>query len=100
MGSKSRSFRITPRAYSDLIKIGEYTQEVWGTRQRNKYLKELDAQFKWLAKHPYSGKHRLDIKDGYYCFLQGSHLVFYLIYDHHIDIIGIPHKSMDIENYF
>jgi plasmid stabilization system protein ParE len=27
-------------------------------------------------------------------------VVFYKISEKYIDIIGIPHKSMDIENYF
>ena len=45
-------------------------------------------------------KHRPDSADGYYCFPQGSHLIFYLIGKDVIDIIGVPHKQMDVPSYF
>lgn len=94
------SFRITPRAYEDLKNIARYTLREWGAVQRDAYLRALDARFAWLAEQPRSGRHRSDIRDGYYCFPQGRHLVFYLIRDGGIDIIGVPHQHMDVVNYF
>ena len=96
----SRILRITPRAQDDLINIGRYTAQEWGIKKRNSYLHDLDKRFQWLADQPEIGKQRPDIKNGYYCFLQGSHLIFYIITDKTIDIIGIPHKSMDIISFF
>jgi toxin ParE1/3/4 len=93
-------FRITPRARDDLRNIGRYTLRVWGRRQRDIYLRDMDRRFRWLAENPELGKHRPDIQDSYYCFLQGSHLVFYIIREGGIDIIGIPHQNMDIESFF
>lgn len=93
-------FRITPRARDDLKNIGRYTLKIWGREQRNTYLRNLDARFLWLAQNPQLGKHRPDIQEGYYCFPQGSHLVFYILRDNGIDIIGVPHQNMDILNYF
>jgi len=90
------SFRLTPRAYDDLKNIARYTREQWGESQREKYMRALDERFQWLAEHPRSGKRRPDIAEGYYCFLQGSHLIFYLIGTDAIDIIGVPHRHMDI----
>lgn len=92
--------RITPRAAADIASIGRYTQRKWGKKQRDRYLRALDARFSWLAENPGMGRHRTDIKDGYYSFLQGSHVVFYLVRDGGIDVIGIPHQHMDIANYF
>ena len=96
----TKHFRITPRAHSDLENIGRYTMNKWGKAQRNLYLRALDQRFAWLAERPTTGKHRPDIEQGYYSFPQGAHLIFYLIHDSGIDIIGIPHKEMDIENFF
>jgi plasmid stabilization system protein ParE len=31
---------------------------------------------------------------------EGEHYVFYLIYPDRIDIIGVPHRLMDIPAYF
>ncbi|MCB1976677.1 MAG: type II toxin-antitoxin system RelE/ParE family toxin [Nitrosomonas sp.] len=92
--------KITPRALEDLKKIGRYTLQKWGKNKRDSYLRDLDNRFGWLAENPKIGKHRTDIEAGYYCYLQGSHLIFYTIGEDCIHIIGIPHKAMDIFNYF
>lgn len=60
----------------------------------------FDKQYRWLAENPRSGKHRPDIAEGYYCFPQGAYLIFYLIGTDAIDIIGVPHKHMDVPGYF
>ena len=93
-------YRVTPRARDDLKNIGRYTDQTWGKAQRNVYLKEIETGFQWLAENPLVGKHRTDICEGYFSFPQGQHVVFYLIGDNFIDIIGIPHKEMDTISYF
>lgn len=93
-------FRITPRARDDLKNIGRYTEQQWGKTQRNAYLKNLEKRFVWLAENPQRGKHRSDVTEGYYSFPQGEHVIFYLIGQEGIDIIGVPHKEMDIISYF
>ncbi|RLJ22200.1 type II toxin-antitoxin system RelE/ParE family toxin [bacterium endosymbiont of Escarpia laminata] len=93
-------YRITPRAAQDLKTIGRYTLKHWGKEQRNSYVRALDRRFVWLAKNPRMGRHRTDVKDGYYSYPQGAHVVFYLVRNEGIDIIGIPHHRMDVMNYF
>ena len=93
-------FRLTPRAKEDLRGIWNYTFAEWSEAQADKYVTLIYERFSWLATRPQIGKHRADIQEGYYCFPQGSHLIFYLIRDNGIDIIGVPHKEMDILNYF
>ena len=94
------NFRITPRARDDLKNIGRYTLKTWGKKQCDIYLRNLDRWFQWLAQNPNSGKHRPNIQEDYYCFPQGLHLVFYILCDNGIDIIGIPHRHIDIQGYF
>ncbi len=97
----SKKVRVTPRARDDLKNIGRYTERNWSKAQRNHYLKSIEARFQWLARNPLSGKHRADIcDDSYDSFPESQHVVFYLISSHTIDIIGIPHKEMDIISYF
>lgn len=96
----SRKVRITPRARDDLVNIGRYTERTWGKAQRNRYLKSLEARFQWLTENPLLGKNRSDICEGYHSFPEGQHVVFYLIGNSTIDIIGIPHKEMDTISYF
>jgi toxin ParE1/3/4 len=93
-------FRLTPRAYADLVHIAQYAREQWGEAQRKRYMLALDRRLRWLAENPRSGKPRSDIAEGYYCFPQGSHLIFYVIGAEAIDIIGVPHQHMDAPSHF
>lgn len=93
-------YRIAPRAKDDLLNIGRYTQQQWGKTQRNFYLKDLEKRFEWLVHNSSLGKHRTDIQEGFYSFPQGRHVIFYLIHSDGVDIIGVPHKEMDILSYF
>lgn len=93
-------FRVTPRARDDLKSIGRYTEQQWGSAQRNIYLKALERRFQWLAENPGLGRHRMEVAESYYSFPHGEHVIFYLIGGSGIDIIGVPHKEMDIITYF
>lgn len=63
-------------------------------------MRAMESRFAWLAEDPTRGRHRPDVREGYYSFPQGSHVVFYLQREAGIDIIGVPHQRMDILNYF
>lgn len=92
----SATFRLTPRAVADLNAIADYTIANWGEDQSEDYLRFLNSRFEWLAGNSLAGRERNDVHTGYRCFPQGSHVIFYMVNDGHVDIIGIPHKSMDI----
>jgi len=94
------SYRITPRAAADLDAIADYTIEKWGIEQLESYMNALADRFQWLADGPLLGRERNDIHKGYRSYPEGSHVVFYIVQDESIAIIGIPHKSMDIEAFF
>ena len=96
----TNTYRITPRAKEDLKAIGRYTLKTWGKAQRDTYLHAMEERFAWLAQRPDLGRHRPEVREGYYSYPQGSHVVFYLIRESGIDIIGVPHQRMDIMNYF
>lgn len=96
----TRKVRVTPRARDDLKNIGRYTEQTWNKAQRNLYLKQLENRLFWLADNPQLGRYRTEIHEGYYSFPEGQHVIFYLFDENAIDIIGIPHKEMDIINYF
>ena len=93
-------YRLTPRAVADLREIARYTLKTWGRKQRDLYLADIDRRCSWLAENPRLGTHRPDVAEGYYSYLQGSHVIFYLIREDGIDIIGVPHQRMDVLSYF
>jgi toxin ParE1/3/4 len=93
------AYTVRQSVVADLENIWLYTFEQWGADQADHYIRALIDRFSWLAKNPRAGKSRDDVKSGYYCFPEGQHIVFYLIGQEKIDIIGIPHQSMDIISY-
>jgi len=94
------TYSIRALARTDLEEIWLFTFEEWGLEQADTYLNSLFSRFEWLSRNPYTGKDREDIKNGYYCFPEGMHLVFYTMTDYGIDIIGIPHQTMDVVSHF
>ena len=92
----SANFRLTLRAAEDLDAIADFTIQTWGLDQLEIYLRSLTRRFEWLAENPCAGRERNDVHPGYRSFPEGSHIIFYIVSDDQVDIIGIPHKSMDI----
>ena len=90
------SYSIRKLAEDDLERIWLYTNEEWDIEQADKYIRLLVSRFTWISENPLLGKKRDDVKPGYYCFPEGMHLIFYMITKTGIDIIGIPHQSMDV----
>ena len=96
----SNSFRLTPRAAADLDAIADYTIENWGLAQLETYLMGFNNRFQWLADIPLAGRERNDVHPSFRSYPEASHVIFYIINDDQVDIIGIPHKSMDVSAFF
>ncbi len=90
-------YRLTPSPKSDIVDIWKYTVETWGEKQAEKYLQDVEDTINHLAENPELGKQRPEIVPGYYSFPVRKHIIFYLIADSHLDIIGILHGKMDID---
>lgn len=91
---------VTPRALADMANIHDYSVSAWGERKARAYVDGLVTRFAWLAENPNLGRTRDDVGNGYRCFRQGSHVVFYVQNPDAVYIIGVPHASMDFEAYF
>ncbi|MBU2509783.1 type II toxin-antitoxin system RelE/ParE family toxin [bacterium] len=95
------TYKLSRKAFLDLVEIGRYTESKWGIKQRNIPLKQIDDCFTKLAENPNLGVKCDYIKKGYRKFPQGSHIVYYRSNsDDSIDIIRILHNSMDFESHF
>ena len=94
------NYRLTPAAKLDLLEIWNYTFDIWGEKQAEKYLLEIEEILKQLADNKGLGKWRPEINQDYYSFPCKKHVIFYIKSDEVIDIIGILHGKMDIPKYF
>ena len=93
-------YSLRQQAQDDLESIWLYSYQEWGAEQADKYIRSLLSRFTWLSENPQLGKQRTEVKPGYYCFPEGMHLIFYKITQDGIDIIGIPHQSVDFIAHF
>ena len=93
------SFDLTKAAQADLKSIAKFTQERWGVRQRNTYLKEIDQVFHALAKNPVMGRACDEVREGYRKFPHGSHVIYYKKVDSDVLlVVRILHMTMDVDS--
>ena len=91
-------FDLTRSAQSDLKAIARFTQERWGVRQRNAYLKEMDRVFRSLARNPSIGRACDEIREGYRKFPHGGHVIYYKhLSEDELLIVRILHMTMDVD---
>ena len=86
-------------AKQDLASIEEYTRENWGNNQADIYLAQIENKILDLLETPYLGTARPDVSGGYRCLQEGKHLIFYRVDGDIVNILGVPHASMDIERH-
>ncbi len=96
----TQAYSLTAAALADLDIIADYTLANWGANQMERYIRQLMERCRWLTEHPHAGRTRQDIHPEYFCYPQGKHLIFYVLTDDRISIIGFPHQSMDVIAYF
>lgn len=100
MRKTKNKYRLTLDAKEDIKEIWFYSVASWGEKRAEIYVSQLEAQFEKLADNPKSGRDRSEINKAYRSMPSGKHVIFYMINGDCIDIIGIPHCSMDILQYF
>jgi len=93
------TFILTQKAKDDLLDIGRYTRKQWGKAQQSRYLTQLDNAFHDLADKPGLGRACDDIREGYFKYGVGKHVIFYRHTGKRIDIVRVLHGRMDIEQH-
>ncbi len=92
--------QITNQAKEDLSEIAFYTFVNFGERQMNAYRNQFKTDFQRILKNPFIGTQRMELGDTIYGLVSGSHVVFYSIEAHSIQIIKIIHGSCDVPKAF
>ena len=93
-------FILTKKARDDLLAIGRYTRKQWGKTQQISYLTRLDSAFHDLADKSDLGRACDDIRQGYFKYGVGKHVIFYRYTEKgQIEIVRILHGRMDIEQH-
>lgn len=87
------TYRLGPKAESDLAEILDYTVDNWGEPQADKYVGELADCFQLLADSPGIGRASDRLAPGLRRFEQGKHVIFYKPDRNGIVIARILHPS-------
>lgn len=93
-----RDYRLSPLAEADLEDIWLYTADNWSIEQAERYHATFVAAFEGLASGRKKGR-AVDIREGYFKYVVGSHFVFYRPSPLGIDVIRILHQRMDVSRH-
>ena len=98
-----KSYRLTPKAESDLRAIWRYTDETWGEKQATKYLDDIERCLKKICLNEIKPKdcsillNRNDITVLYYPV--HSHYLILRENGNFYDVLSVLHNRMNIENH-
>lgn len=93
--AESRGYRLYPLALADLEDIWSCTVSRWSLEQAESYHAAIVAAFEGLSIGSKQGRPS-DVREGYFKYAVGSHLVFYRRSEAGIDIVRILHQRMDV----
>ena len=94
----SRYF-VTPAAQSDLDGIWDYTKQVWGEDQAERYLMAIYEGCEALAAGRKVGRNADRFRADYYRYAIGSHFVFYTLSDSGtVQVMRILHQRMNLKS--
>ena len=95
MATEGRQLRLTPLAEADLEEIWHYTLSHWSLEQADRYHRDLVATMDALARGQKTG-HVCTVREGYFKYTVASHVVFYRLTEHTLDVIRVLHQRMDV----
>lgn len=90
---------LSRRARADLDEIWDYTVRRWDTTQAEQYIRGIQGVIETLAAAPRLGRVCNEIREGYFKYSVGSHLVFYRPIVSGIEVIRILHQRMDFKRH-
>ena len=97
MSARKRHLVLSPRASDDLDDILLYTEQAWGSEQREQYERNLLDGLQRLLSFPYLGKERPDYEPGARSIQIEHHVAIYRVSETEVHISRIVHVRRDIE---
>lgn len=92
-----KALAFSPAAQGDIGEIWDYTADRWGPDQADSYTDALRDTCCALAQGKMQG--RPSVLPGLQKCLCGSHVVYFLDYADHLDVIRILHQRQDAERH-
>lgn len=95
----NKTFRLYPKAISDLEDIYLYSAREFGLRRTEDYILAIETSFQYLANDPLISRQCDYIHQNLRAFNVGSHVIFLKITDYGIAVIRVLHQSMNFNRH-
>lgn len=92
-----KAIAFSPAAEADIGEIWDYTANRWGADQADSYTDAIRDACCALARGEKQG--RPSVLPGFKKYLCGSHVVYFLDYADHLDVIRVLHQRQDAERH-
>lgn len=89
---------FSPAAEDDIGEIWDYSADRWGPDQADSYTDAIRDACYALAKGTKRGR-PADVLPDFQKYLCGSHVVYFLDYTDHLDVIRVLHQRQDAERH-
>lgn len=96
MSGRRITIEITVRARNDLMQILQWSKEVWGLDQQERYEREILACIERLGEFPEAGRTVVVGGVQYRRMLAGHHVVHYLTESSVVRIVRVLHERQQV----
>ena len=90
---------ISEEAEVDLAGIWEYSYEIWGRSQAERYLLAIYQRFDWLLLNPALWRNRDDIRPGLFSAHAEQHEIFFRFENEHLTVRRILHQKRNFSTH-
>ena len=88
-------FRVSARARTDLDEIWLYIAQD-NPEAADKYIRAIVSRFPMIASMPQMGRERPDLSPGLRSFVVGHHVIFYRLFEDHLEIVRVLDGVRDL----
>ncbi|BAO84626.1 MULTISPECIES: type II toxin-antitoxin system RelE/ParE family toxin [Comamonadaceae] len=93
-----KAVAFSPAAQADIGEIWDYSADRWGPDQADNYIDAIRDACYALARGTKHGR-PAEVLPDFQKYLCGSHVVYFLNYPDHLDVIRVLHQRQDAERH-
>lgn len=93
-----KAIAFSPMAEADIDGIWDYSADRWGLDQADSYVDAIRDTCYALAAGTKHGR-PVEVLPNFKKYLCGSHVVYFLDYPDHLDVIRVLHQRQDAEQH-
>ncbi len=93
------TYVLSSVARDDLLSIWAFTADRWDEDQADAYIDAIIVRFAWLTRNAGLWHERSELGDGIHSYPEESHVIIFRAVDAKLQIIRVPHASMDLDQH-